>query len=197
MTQTTITRFINALLRLLPSYKGTYRSRFLPPYLHETVVGLLLADGSIERSTPTSNARLSICFGEVNLLYLLHLYNLLEPYIDSVFNFNDVYNSRTGKWYVTVSFKTVSLPVFAYYHHLFYKARANGKGYIKIVPSDIIDHITPVSLAHLIMGDGNYNQGAIRIFTNSFTKSEVELLTKAITNKLDIETSFRHDRNDQ
>lgn len=48
-------------------------------------------------------------------------------------------------------------------------------------------------------GDGNLqkNNGIIRIYTNSFTKLEVEMLARAISNKLGIITRVVHDRNDQ
>jgi hypothetical protein len=49
------------------------------------------------------------------------------------------------------------------------------------------------------MGDGNLKKGdnIIRIYTNSFTKPDVERLASAITSKLGIETKAVHDRNDQ
>ena len=49
------------------------------------------------------------------------------------------------------------------------------------------------------MGDGNLKKGdnIIRIYTNSFTKLEVEMLASAITSKLGIVTKAVHDRNDQ
>lgn len=48
-------------------------------------------------------------------------------------------------------------------------------------------------------GDGNLKKGdnIIRIYTNSFTKQDVERLAKAITNKLGIATKAVHDRNNQ
>lgn len=49
------------------------------------------------------------------------------------------------------------------------------------------------------MGDGNLKggKGIIRIYTNSFTKLEVEKLAFTITSKLDIKTKAVHDRNGQ
>lgn len=32
----------------------------MPPYLHQVLIGLLLSDGSLEKSSPTSLARLSV-----------------------------------------------------------------------------------------------------------------------------------------
>lgn len=85
-----------------------------------------------------------------------------------------------------------------YYYELFYKANPEGK-YIKIIPLNIEELISPVVLAHLIMGDGNLKQPdkIIRIYTNSFTQEEVGLLALAITRKLNILTKVVHDRNNQ
>ncbi len=59
--------------------------------------------------------------------------------------------------------------------------------------------MSPVVLAHLLMGDGNLKQPdkIIRIYTNSFTRVEVDLLALAITRKLNILTKVVHDRNNQ
>jgi hypothetical protein len=73
------------------------------------------------------------------------------------------------------------------------------KRYIKIVPYNIEDIMTPVVLAHLIMGDGNLKSKdkILRIYTNSFLKKDVERLGNAITNKLGIVTKITLDRNNQ
>ena len=66
-------------------------------------------------------------------------------------------------------------------------------------PDNIIELMSPVTLAHLIMGDGNIklHDGIIRIYTNSFSKEKVELLASSITVKLNILTRVVHDRNNQ
>ena len=98
-----------------------------------------------------------------------------------------------------MAFKTVSLPIFLRYHKMFYVFDERLKRYTKIVPFNIEDVMTPVVLAHLIMGDGNIKSKdkIIRIYTNSFSKKDVKRLSNAITNKLDIVTKTTLDRNNQ
>ena len=82
---------------------------------------------------------------------------------------------------------------------MFYKLNENTNKFTKVIPDNIEELITPVVLAHLIMGDGNLKpkDNILRIYTNSFTKQDVERLAEAITNKLGIVTRVVHDRNEQ
>lgn len=91
------------------------------------------------------------------------------------------------------------LPQLLHYHNIFYQNSLTTNRLVKIIPSNIVEWISPIVLAHLIMGDGNLKKldQIIRIYTNSFTKSEVELLAQAITQKLGIVAKATHDRNDQ
>jgi hypothetical protein len=54
-------------------------------------------------------------------------------------------------------------------------------------------------LAYLIMTDGNFdsNRKRIRIYTNSYSELEVNLLAKSINLNLDIYVGVLHDRKDQ
>ena len=49
------------------------------------------------------------------------------------------------------------------------------------------------------MSDGNFDKSRnrVRIYTNSFSKQEVEILADSIKNKLDIYAGVLHDRNNQ
>lgn len=71
--------------------------------------------------------------------------------------------------------------------------------YKKLVPSNINSLMNPVVLAYLIMSDGNFDKSRnrIRIYTNSYSKVEVERLAKSIQSNLDIYVGVMHDRKDQ
>jgi len=199
--RTTLLRFIKGLYnKNYENYIIDYRRKLtLPCYLDQVLIGLLLSDGSIEKSSKTSLARLGVMFGLLHIPYLLHIYNLFEPYTDSSINLITTHNKKTKTTHLQVSFKTVSLPIFLIYHKMFYVYDTNLQRYKKIVPHNIENFMTPVVLAHLIMGDGNLKtkDKIIRIYTNSFTKNDVERLANAITNKLNIITKVTLDRNNQ
>lgn len=199
MSNYSLNRFIQSTLKL-SAYVSHYRlmSR-LPKYLEQVAIGLLLSDGSIERPTQTGGARMSVMLGFDTLPYLFHLYVLFEPYIEKGPSFSDVNNKKTGKVYQTVRIRTGMMPIFVYYHNMFYRYNEEMKRYVKIIPYNIYDLMTRVVLAQMIKGDGNLQNGAniIRIYTNSFTKLEVENLASIITSKLGIDTKAVHDRNGQ
>lgn len=142
---------------------------------------------------------MSAMLGFGTLPYLLHLYVLFEPYIDNGPSFLDVNDKKTGKVYQTVRIRTGMMPIFVYYHSMFYRYNEDTKRYVKIIPENMYELMTPVVLAHLISGDGNLQKGSniIRIYTNSFTKLEVENLASIISSKLGIDTKAAHDRNGQ
>lgn len=91
------------------------------------------------------------------------------------------------------------MSIFNYYHDLFYKKDNTTWKYRKIVPSNIKSLMNPIVLAYLIMTDGNFDKSRnrIRIYTNSYSKLEVEKLAKSIELKLDIYVGVLHDRKDQ
>ena len=110
MNKTTMIRFLNSLIppysptswgvrggiEKLENYKKDLRSKSkLSLYLNDVVIGLLLSDGYLERSSPTSGVRLTISFGAKHSAYLMHLFNLIEPYTNTRPTSISVYNKQT------------------------------------------------------------------------------------------------------
>jgi hypothetical protein len=88
-------RFLNSLEKL-ESLKKEFRSKSkLSLYLNDVFIGVLLSDGYLEKSSPTSGARLTISFGAKHSAYLMHLFNLVEPYTNTNPVSISVYNKQT------------------------------------------------------------------------------------------------------
>lgn len=164
----------------------------LPSSLHQALIGQLLSDGFASKSSPTSNTRIEWSFGSNYKTYGTFIATLFDPYCN--IGLRDVLVRWKGNIYTNYRLKTATLPVFNMYHQLFYKLNDAGR-YVKIVPQEIISLMTPIVLAHLMMGDGNFDptRSQIRIFCNSFTKSDVELLAAAIS-QLGLKTIVKWDR---
>jgi hypothetical protein len=68
-----------------------------------------------------------------------------------------------------------------------------------MVPFELMGNFNAISLADLIMGDGNFldERDIIRIYTNSFMYENVILLSHIINKDLSIKNKVVHDRNYQ
>ena len=173
-------------------------NNILPQNLHDILIGIMLGDGHIYKSSPTSNSRFEISFGKDRENFAIWISDLFEDYsnsgINTIYYDKSFFNTSFG-----YRFKTKSLSIFNSYHDLFYKKDNITWKYHKIVPSNIKSLMNPIVLAYLIMGDGNYDKGRnrVRIYTNSFLKQDVEKLSLSINNNLGIYTGVLYDRNDQ
>ena len=169
----------------------------LPAFLKEALIGIILSDGHLGKQY--KNARLTITFAERYFLLANYIYALFCKYsTPRGFQKRKVKSGQNSPFFDRITVTTLTSPIFTFYHNLFYKPSEKGK-YIKVIPLNIEDLLTPVVIAFFIMGDGNYNKikKVIRLCTNSFTKSEVEILSRAFLNKFGIETRLEYTRNNQ
>lgn len=70
-------------------------------------------------------------------------------------------------------------------HSLFYP---NG---VKIIPSNIYELLTPIALAHLIMGDGDARPHGLIICSNSYSIQDVVQLMNALTIRYRLDCNLR------
>lgn len=83
------------------------------------------------------------------------------------------------------------MPCFTELYTFFY---VNG---IKIVPKDIYNLLTPLALAHIIMGDGAAHQSGLIICTNSYSIQEVVSIVNVLIlhYRLDSSISIKRQNN--
>lgn len=169
----------------------------LPLNLKSIFIGTMLGDGSLYRSSPTSNVRFEMSFGQKYESFALHLGELFKDYMSNPVKSLEVKGKTMT--YTNYRLKTRSLPVFVQYYDMFYEFNVDLNKYVKIIPKDIIEFMDPIVLAYLIMTDGNFDKGRnrVRIYTNSYSKEDVQKLALAINEKLNIYTGVLHDRNNQ
>ena len=122
--------------------------------------------------------------GKIHEEYILHLYKLFEDFCRSEPKYsNRKPDFRTNNVYTRITFQTRSLPCFNEFHQLYFK---DGK---KVIPSNIEELLTPVPLAYWAMDDGAKLSSEFLLCTHSFLLSDVELLTKVLKSKFDLDTS--------
>ena len=169
----------------------------LPDELNSILIGTLLSDGGLYRSSPTANVRFEMSLGENSKEFAFHMADLLKEFMNNPVKYIEI--KGVNKVYTNYRLKTKTLPVFNQYYKMFYEFNLEKNKFVKIVPDNIVDLMNPIVLAYLIQGDGNFDKGRnrVRIYTNSFNKLEVENLAEAIKTRLNIYTGVLHDRKDQ
>ena len=83
-----------------------------------------------------------------------------------------------------LGFETRSLPCFTKLYHIFYINK------VKLIPKNIYDLLTPVALAHLIMGDGGFKSQGIYICTDSYSLQDVVLFINVLIIKYRVECAI-------
>jgi hypothetical protein len=72
---------------------------------------------------------------------------------------------------------------------MFYNNGSNGS---KVIPGNIYEYLTPLALAVWIKYDGGFANYGLRIATNSFKLTEVELLQDVKKSKYKLETTIQN-----
>ena len=109
-----------------------------------------------------------------------------------------VQSGKNSPFYQRWIVRTKSLFIFEEFVDLYYTLNSLGKR-IKVLPVDIQNILTPITLAYFVMSDGNFHKThqIIRLCTNNYTKEEVQLLSAALFNRYGVESRLEHVRNGQ
>jgi hypothetical protein len=98
--------------------KKTTIGNQLPDNLHSILIGLMLGDGSLSRTSKTSNTRLEMSFGTNYKQFAEKIGYLFKEYMNKPVKEIEV--KGANRIYINYRLKTKSLPVFNYYYDLFY-----------------------------------------------------------------------------
>lgn len=161
------------------------------PNIWEIITGELLGDGHI-RLQSRDSARLEFTFSINFVPYINYLkFNKLKSICTDTLPTPWPKNKPNQYW-----FSSKYMPIFKDIHSKWYKFYPNENKYIKILPDNIEELITPISLAHWMMGDGYYynNINTIIFCTDNFSKNEVLLLINILSNKFNIKSTIYNRR---
>ena len=86
-------------------------------------------------------------------------------------------------------FSSKRMPIFSELHSIWYKQVNNS--FVKILPSNIENLLTPIALAHWTMGDGYYSNGNVVLCTDNFSEKEVLKLIEILNNKLSLKAGMK------
>ena len=156
----------------------------LPYYQYSVIVGIILSDGSLFFSNnKNKNARFKLKQSYSHMEYLWFTFLILSHYCNSLPVCRKAV--RNGNINYSIEYTTRALPCFSELYNLFYP-----KG-VKLVPNNIYDLLTPVALAHLIMGDGLYAKGGLVICTDSFSVKDTIRLMNVLIIRYNLSCSIR------
>ena len=159
----------------------------LPPFQHSVIIGLLLSDGWLTfGSSLHKNARLGFKQSLSNSEYVLFVFNILSHYCSSYPIF--IEGTRAGNKYYALQFLTTSLPCITKLHPVFYTYKE------KRIPYNIYELLTPVALAHVIMGDGVAKEFGLILCTDSYILVDVIRLMNVLMIRYRLECTLRYHR---
>lgn len=156
----------------------------LPPYQYSVLVGLLLSDGWLSLSTKTSvNARFGFRQSSAQFEYVWFVFNDLSHYCERYpYSYASV---RRGIAFYHITITTRVLPCFTELYSIFYPNK------VKVIPEDIYNMLTPVALAHMIMGDGSVQRHGLTICTDSYTLPDVVRLMNVLMIRYELDCRLR------
>jgi len=132
-----------------------------------------------------------------SLNYLHHLNdNIYSQFTNTKFYAypNILLPQHKGKEITQYHFKTKTHPLFTALHSLWYKWNNEKNKFIKIVPLNISEMFSEISLAYWIMDDGYfYSYGrakTVLLYTESFSKEECIIL-QSLLEKLNIKSTLK------
>jgi hypothetical protein len=121
---------------------------------YKYILKFKLGDGSLYKSSNTSNTRFEMSFGSQYKEFALYIGNIFANYMSNPIKSVDI--KLKNKSYINFRLKTRSLPMFNYYYDLFYEYDCNLGKFKKIVAKNMIDFMDRIVLAFLIMSYGNF-----------------------------------------
>lgn len=167
------------------------RSLELSEIQEALIVGSLLGDGTMRVGEGSINANFKVEHGLIQKELVDWKYSILKPFVFTEpkisFRYNELRQPYPKSWW----FRTIRHPQLTDIYRRFY----TGDGYRvgkKIIPANIIDSLSPFTLAIWIMDDGSYSNGVLDLSTYSFSLEEIKLLEISIKKRFSI--SFKHYR---
>ena len=150
------------------------------------IIGSLLGDGHLEKRKQGVGTRLKFEQSSDNVEYLMwfHSYLSQRGYCNTNKPKLKKRIRKNGKIFYHYSLNSFTFSSFNWIHDMFYK-KIEGK-YIKIIPLNIEEYLSPITLALWFMDDGSKLRKGAKIATNCFTKTELENLCIILKNKFNI-----------
>jgi hypothetical protein len=154
----------------------------------QTLEGMLLGDAHLERQRGALTARLKIEHSLAQSTYVEWKFREWRDWVRTPPKAR-VRRNRLGTTSMNIGFTTLSHIEFEQFRVKFYRDRR------KVVPEEL--ELTPLSMAVWFMDDGSRKSSQCRglyLNTQSFTRTEVDLLQHVILRDVGVKTTVRQQR---
>ena len=161
------------------------------PELDEIIFGNLLGDGYLILGKGYLNAKFGFQQSTIHTEYFMAVFTIFKNLNLCSTNYGPYFylDNRTNKTYSFFQFKTYSIPYFTKLYNLWY---INN---IKVIPFEFIHLLTPLALAHWIMGDATFKKdGGLTLCTANFAKEEVQKLADYLTTNYNLTCSIHTEK---
>lgn len=167
----------------------------LPDKLKQALVGDLLGDGYLGYRKKDKNGKV---IGNVIYAMTLKMYDYADYLLKEIYSPICTNNSlrpwpnpKTGQTPKQYTFSSRALASLTQIHKDWYIWSNILNKFIKIVPLNISELLTPIGLAHWIMGDGYFSENTVYLCTDNFTKEEVDLLILTLNTNFGLKASLK------
>ena len=150
------------------------------------IIGSTLGDSHLEKRKNGIGTRVIFEQSNRNVEYLMwfHSYLSSRGYCNSTKPKLQIRIKQKGKVFYQYRVSSYTFSSLNWIHEMFYKLVDNK--YVKFVPLNIEEYLTPLALAIWFMDDGSSLGKGARIATNCFTLEEVNFLCKVLKSKYNI-----------
>jgi hypothetical protein len=170
----------------------------IPKSTLETITGNMLGDGSISRKNHNSAGKYTMTMDAYSINYLQYLNVNVYSSITNIKVYpypNVLLPQHKGKEVTQYQMQSKTHPLFTALHDLWYKWHNETNKFIKIIPLNISEMFSDISLAYWIMDDGYFDSygrtKTVLLCTESFTKEECVILQNLLLEKLNIKSTLK------
>lgn len=162
----------------------------------DLIFGTLLGDGNMQTLNQGRTWRYRALQKTEHKPYLDKKFSVLESLCTpgSLPSYEKILDKRTNKMSERWYFNTLTLDCLRLYGNMFYTYDKTKEKFIKDVPKNLSQHLTPRAIAYMYMDDGGLkwkgHSNAMRICTESFSVDGVILIQKVFKHKYNIDTTL-------
>lgn len=156
----------------------------LTDFQKQVLIGTLLGDSSFKVWKDCINPSISCAHGIKQKEYCEHKTKIFESLgAKCTYHKRNIADKRNGIFYEDYTMFIPANPILKSWYESLYKK-------VKVIPFDLLDNFTEVSLAFMYMDDGSFNGSSYTIATNCFQRDELNKFRDFLFEKFGLTTSL-------